>query len=120
MAEGVAFMDWRVFIGITLILFGFASLMTGQALAATWRPIGWTVFYILLLGFVDRFIVWSLFGGDLGSVAGYLVDTGTLLAIGLVSYRVTQVRKMVSQYPWPINPPVLFSGGASRCKRIEG
>lgn len=100
MAEAAAFMDWPVFIGITVVLFGFASLMTGQALASTWRPIGWTVLYILLLGLADRFIVWSLFGGELGSPAGYLVDTGTLLAIGLISYRVTQVRKMVSQYPW--------------------
>jgi len=100
MEEGAAFMDWRVFIGITVILFGFASLMTGQALASTWRPAGWVVLYALLLGFADRFIVWSLFGGSLLSPTGYLVDTAVLLAIGLVSYRVTQVRKMVSQYPW--------------------
>jgi len=100
MAEEEALMDWPVFIGITVVLFGFASMMTGQALAATWRPVGWTIVYILLLGLVDRFIVWSLFEGDLGSIAGYLVDTATMLAIGLISYRVTQVRKMVSQYPW--------------------
>lgn len=100
MGEGAATMNWLVFIGITVILFGFASLMTGQALASTWRPAGWVVAYGLLLGFADRFIVWSLFGGELLSLSGYLVDTAMLLAIGLVSYRVTQVRKMVSQYPW--------------------
>src|SRR5512145_3415732 len=32
-----------VFIGVTVIIFGFASFMTGQALAGTWRPI-WQVF----------------------------------------------------------------------------
>ena len=100
MDENAAIVDWPVFIKITLVLFGFASLMTGQALAATWRPVGWVILYILLLGFADRFIHWSLFDGDLLSPLGYLIDTATLLAIGLVSYRLTRVRKMVSQYPW--------------------
>ena len=100
MEEGAAIMNWPVFIVITLILFGFVSFMTGQALASTWRPIGWVVVYSLLLGFADRFIIWSLFGGDLLSPLGYLIDAAALLAIGLTAYRATQARKMVSQYPW--------------------
>ena len=115
MAEGAAFMDWPVFVGITVIVFGFASLMTGQALAGTWRPAGWVILYVLLLGFADRFIVWSLFDGDLLSAAGYVVDTAVLLAIGLVSYRVTQVRKMVSQYPW-----LYGSAGPFAWRRLDG
>lgn len=100
MEENATFMDWRVFIGITLMLFGFASFMTGQALASTWRPPGWVVLYGLLLGLADRFIVWSLFGGTLLSPLGYAIDAAALLAIGLTAFRITQVRKMVSQYPW--------------------
>lgn len=100
MGEGAATMDWPVFLGITVVLFGFASLMTGQALAATWRPAFWVVVYVLLLGVADRFIVWSLFEGDLLSPTGYLIDTAALLLIGLGSYRFTRARKMVSQYPW--------------------
>ncbi|MCG8545903.1 MAG: hypothetical protein MJE12_17020 [Alphaproteobacteria bacterium] len=89
-----------VFIGITVVLFGFAAYMTGQALAANWHHPGWAVFYILLLGWADRFIVWSLFDGTLFSLVGYAVDTATLLIIGLLGFRITQVRKMVQQYPW--------------------
>lgn len=100
MEEGAALMNWPVFVGITLILFGFVSFMTGQALASTWRPAGWVVLYGLLLGLADRFIVWSLFGGTLLSPLGYAIDAAALLVIGLTAYRITQARKMVSQYPW--------------------
>ena len=93
-------MNWPVFIGVTLALFGFAAFMTGQALASTWRCPGWVVFYLLLLGFADRFIVWSLFEGDLFSLSGYAIDTIALIAIGLFAFRVTRARKMVRQYPW--------------------
>ncbi len=93
-------MSWAVYIGVTIILFGFAAFMTGQALAATWRKPGWVVFYMLLLTFADRFIVWSLFGRDLLSINGYLIDAATLTAIGLAAYRLTVARKMVQQYPW--------------------
>lgn len=93
-------MSWAVYIGVTIILFGFAAFMTGQALATTWRKPGWVVFYMLLLTFADRFIVWSLFGGDLLSPAGYAVDAATLTIIGLAAYRMTVARKMVQQYPW--------------------
>ena len=89
-----------VFIGITLFLIGGATYMTGQALALTWRPV-WQVFpYCLLLGFADRFLVFSLFGGELLSFSGYLIDTSVLILICLTSYRITQVRKIIQQYPW--------------------
>jgi hypothetical protein len=92
--------DLPVFIGITLILFGFAAYMTGQALAANWHHYGWVIFYTLLLGCADRFIVWSLFDGVLLSLAGYAIDAAALIVIGLTGYRITKVRKMVRQYPW--------------------
>ena len=93
-------MDIPVFIGVTFILFGFAAFMTGQASATTWRHPGWVVFYALLLGLADRFIVWSLFDGDLLSLQGYVIDAIALVVIGLIGFRLTQVRKMVRQYPW--------------------
>ena len=93
-------MNFAVYIGVTIVLFGFASIMTGQALAVTWRNPGWVVFYMLLLTFADRFIVWSLFGGDLLSPVGYAIDAATLTAIGLAAHRITAARKMVQQYPW--------------------
>lgn len=105
-----------VFIGITLILMGFAAFMTGQALAATWRSMRHAVFYAFLLGLADRFLTWGLFEGELLSVSGYLIDSLVLAAIALAAYRMTQARRMVSQYPWIYERTGLFSwrekGGA--------
>lgn len=95
-----ALIDWPVFIGVTLVLCGFAAQATGRALAATWRPAHWAALYAALLGLVDRFIHWSLFGGDLLSPAGYALDTSILIVIALLAYRTTQATKMVRQYPW--------------------
>ncbi|MCP5369012.1 MAG: hypothetical protein H6907_17325 [Hyphomicrobiales bacterium] len=98
-----------VFIGVTVILAGFASYMTGQALANTWKP-GWqVVVYGCLLGFADRFLTFALFGGELLSVSGYVIDTGVLLLIGLFSFRFNQVRKMTAQYPWMYERAGLFA-----------
>ncbi len=89
-----------VFVGVTVMLFGGAAALAGQALAANWRP-RWQIFaYGLLLGLANRFLVYALFDGDLFSAVGYLRDTLVLLAIAAVAHRVTEVHKMVSQYPW--------------------
>ena len=89
-----------VFIGLTVMVMGFAAYMTGHALANTWKPFWHAVVYIILLGFADRFLTFALFEGELLSPAGYLIDTAVLLAICAVGYRITQAGKMVSQYPW--------------------
>ena len=97
-----------VFIGLTLFIMGFASFMTGQALANTWRSVWQAVGYSLLLGCADRFLTWGLFEGELFLLSGYLVHTAVLLAICLFAYRVTQANKMVSQYPWVYERRGLF------------
>jgi hypothetical protein len=89
-----------VFVGLTLVVMGFAAFMTGQASANTWKPVYHAVGYIIMLGFADRFLTFALFDGELLSLTGYLIDTGALTVIALVAYRLTQVRKMVNQYPW--------------------
>ncbi len=89
-----------VFIALTLGVMGFASFMTGQGLAKTWRPMWQTVLYSVLLGFADRFLTWSLFEGELFHLSGYIIDTLVLLVICAVAYRLTLTRKMVTQYPW--------------------
>jgi hypothetical protein len=89
-----------VFIGVTVVLFGGAALMTGQAIAGTWRPAWQVVAYGALLALADRFMIYALFGGELLSLVGYLVHAAVLIVIGLVSYRLMHVHKMVSQYPW--------------------
>ena len=88
------------YILFTVILMGFAAFMTGQAVANTWRPFWQVILYGLLLGFADRFLVWGLFGGAGWSVLGYLIDTATLIVIGLLAFQVTRARRMTLQYPW--------------------
>lgn len=89
-----------VYITVTLVVMGFAAFMTGQALAGTWKPLWQVVVYCLLLGFGSRFLIFSLFEGELLSLSGYLTDCAVLVAIGLFAFRLTRARKMVSQYPW--------------------
>ena len=50
-----------VFIGLTVILFGGSAIMTGRALAVTWRPY-WLAFpYCILLGLGCRYLTFALF-----------------------------------------------------------
>ena len=89
-----------VFVFVTLLLVGFAAFMSGQALANTWRPVWQTIPYSLGLGALDRFLTWALFKGPLFALLPYVFDTAILFAVCLVAYRLTQARKMVTQYPW--------------------
>jgi hypothetical protein len=103
-----------VFVGVTLVLFGGAAWLTGQALAGTWRP-AWQAFvYAPLLAAVDRFLIYALFGGELLSLPGYLFHAALLLAIMLLAYRFTRARRMVSQYPWLYERAGPFSWRESR------
>lgn len=92
--------DWPVFLGLTVVIFGGAAWLTGAAIAATWRSPWQMAGYGLLLTLFDRFLSYALFGGSLLSVGGFLRDLVVIVAIGLLAWRVNQVRRMVSQYPW--------------------
>lgn len=89
-----------VFALFTVVIMGGAGFMTGQAVASTWRPCWQVIAYSLLLGFFDRFLIFALFEGYLLSMPGFIVDTAVIMAIALVGYRITQVSKIVGQYPW--------------------
>ncbi len=97
-----------VFIGMTVMLFGFAAFMTGQALANTWQPVWKVLPYGALLAVGDRFLIFALFDGELLSASGFIVDVMVLVALTAVSYRLIQARKMVSQYPWLYESAGLF------------
>ncbi len=97
-----------VFIGLTVVLFGFAAFMTGQALADTWRSAWQMVAYGFLLAVGNRFLGFFLFEVDLLSVAGFVVDAVVVIAIGLFAWRVTHARRMVQQYPWLYRANGLF------------
>jgi len=88
------------FVGLTFLLFGGAALATGRALARHWRPAWQMLPYAALLGLGDRFLLYALFDGTLLSASGYLIGMAVLLALAVLAYRLTLVRRMVRQYPW--------------------
>lgn len=92
--------SFLVFLILTVFIAGGAAVMAGRTLAQKWRSPLHPVFYMVLLGFADRFFHFALFEGSLLSIQFYLVDTLVLIAITLISYRLTFVRQMISQYPW--------------------
>lgn len=92
--------SWPVFFGFTVVLMGFAALMTGRAMADGWRPFWHLIFYCLMMGAADRFLVFALFGGDLLSIRGFLFDSVVLFLISAVSFRITRTHRMITQYPW--------------------
>ena len=87
-------------IAMTVVLFGAAAALTGQALARNWRPAWQLLLYALLLAAADRFLLFALFGGRLLSASGYAIAAVVLFAIAAVAFRITRARRMVRQYPW--------------------
>jgi len=88
------------FLVMTVLLFGGAAAMTGQALARNWRPQWQLILYSLLLAAGDRFLLYALFQADLLSVGGYAVAAAFLAATAFLAYRRTRARRLRAQYPW--------------------
>jgi hypothetical protein len=106
--------SWPVFIGVTVVLFGGAAFLMGQAIGGTWRPAWQNVAYGLMLGVANRFLVFALFGGPFLEPVPYLFNTAVLVGLALLAYRLTLVHKMVSQYPWLYERAGLFSWNAAQ------
>jgi hypothetical protein len=96
------------FVFMTLILFGGAGFLMGQALAQTWRPWWHSLPYAVLLAAANRFLSYSLFGGNLGSIGLFVLDFAIVGGLALVAYRVTRARTMTRQYPWLYEPDGVF------------
>jgi branched-chain amino acid transport system ATP-binding protein len=88
------------FFGLTVVLFGFAAFLTGQAMAQSWRPAWQIIPAALLLTVADRFLLYAMFGAELASPGGFLIALAILAAIAGAAYYFTRARKMVQQYPW--------------------
>ena len=88
------------FLVMTLVLFGGAAFLTGQALAQSWRP-AWQIPPVaLLLAAADRFLHYALFGAELTPIAGFSATATLFASITASAYYLTRARKMVQQYPW--------------------
>ncbi len=92
--------DPRVFIGVTLVLGGLASVAAGRAVALSWRPLVLLPLYGLPLAFAMRFLHWSLFGEPLAAPLPALIAYGwTLFAQGL-AWGLAHRALVRRQYPW--------------------
>jgi hypothetical protein len=89
-----------VFIGLTVIIVGGAAVAAGRAIGDSWKPAWMVVAAAAGLAAADRFLIFALFGGSLLSAWGYVFHFLVLAALGLLSWRVTRVARMVAQYPW--------------------
>ncbi|MFZ0844757.1 MAG: DUF6867 family protein [Pseudolabrys sp.] len=96
--------SFGVFLLVTVILGGGAALLSGRAIAETWRPWWQVAAYSLILGGAVRFLHFCLFGGTLLSAHYYLVDSAVCMALGFLGFRAARATQMVTQYRW-INEP---------------
>jgi branched-chain amino acid transport system ATP-binding protein len=97
------------FLLLTVLMFGFAAMMMGRALAVTWRPVWQNVAYGLLLGVGNRLFHNFFLADDVLNLPSYIFQTIVLIGIALVAYRITQAQKIVAQYPWLYQRTGLFS-----------
>jgi ABC-type uncharacterized transport system permease subunit len=89
-----------VFVGLTVVLVGGAAILAGRAVAGNWKPAWHVVAACFGLTVADRFLIYALFEGNLLSAWGFLLHFAVLLALGLASWQIARVSKMVGQYPW--------------------
>ncbi len=89
-----------VFLGLSVVLFGGAAFMMGQAIAETWRPAWHNIPYGLGLAAACRFLTFALFQAPLLSPGGYVASAAAILALALLAWRLARTRRMVTQYPW--------------------
>jgi hypothetical protein len=87
-----------VFILVSLVMGGGAAWLSGRAIAATWRPWWQIGVYMLILAAAVRFIHYALFEGTLLSLHYYVVDGAICMLFGLLGFRATRVRQMVTRY----------------------
>lgn len=87
-----------------VVVMSLGAWSIGRALASTWRPFWQGVPYAVLFALAGRLVFWALSGGDnfdfFPAFADVYGDIAVLLAVGAAAYRLTQTRKMVTQYPW--------------------
>ncbi|MFI4999316.1 MAG: DUF6867 family protein [Reyranellales bacterium] len=101
--------SWPEFIFGTVLLFGWASSMSAQALGRTWRSWQHCFFYGALLGVGSRLFDCLLFHGPLLSLRGLIVNVAYILVVMLIAHRRTLSRMMVVQYPWLYEPAGPFA-----------
>ncbi|MGE0230920.1 MAG: DUF6867 family protein [Flavobacteriaceae bacterium] len=89
-----------IFILVTVVLGGGAAMLTGRAIAQSWRSFAVAAAYMLPLAAAVRFFHYALFGGTLLSLHYYVVDYAVILALAGLGYRIVRATQMARQYGW--------------------
>jgi hypothetical protein len=97
--------SFGIFLLVSVLMGGGGAVLSGRALAGTWRSPWLLPAYMLLLAAVIRFIHFALFGGTLMSAHYYAVDALVCLVFGWLGFRMTRAAQMRRQYPWVGAPP---------------
>jgi hypothetical protein len=93
--------DNGLFVFVLLTVLGSAAAMaTGRALAKGWSPLWMIIPAMALLSAAVRFLHFSLFQEELGSLHYYLVTLVILLIVSWLSYRSMRATQMATQYSW--------------------
>ncbi len=93
---------------VTLVLGGGCAILTGRAIALTWRSIWSVIAAMIPMGFAVRFVHFALFDETLLAPATYLVETLILMVLACLSFQRTRALQMVRQYYWLYQPKGLL------------
>jgi hypothetical protein len=107
-----------IFLLASVLLGGGAAFLSGRAIATAWRPWWHVVPSMLILGVAVRFLHFAVFGSAFLSLHYYAIDTAVCLASGLLSFRLTRVRQMITSYGW-INARASPFGWRSRARLLR-
>jgi hypothetical protein len=92
--------SWLQILFVTGIIGGGAAVLAGRAIALTWRPYWYVIFYMLLLGAGVRFLHFALFSAHILALESYLADTLYVIVAASISFRITRTNQLTRQYPW--------------------
>ncbi len=90
---------WPFFF-VVIVIGGGSAWMTGRSIAQGWQSYALLAFYVLLLAFAARFLMFALFEERLINVIAFLTGYVVLLAFALLGHRTERTRQMVTQYGW--------------------
>lgn len=95
---------------VLVLLIGFwTAWRAGRAVAENWQEYPVVIVYTLLLGFVMRFLHYSLFNGPFVSPFYYVIDVVLLLVFSTIGFRMRRTAQMTDKYYWLYEKTSAFS-----------
>lgn len=89
---------------LTFILGGGCAWMAGRAIAQSWRPAWIAAIAMVPMGFALQFLHFALFQEPLLEPVIWILETTSLMAVALLSWRYARASQMVRQYYWLYEP----------------